>query len=539
VTTEAVYLNQFTTIVSSSAVTEETVYREPIQKHNSTQSIITIFTVMKYALFIAVFILQLSLIAQKDTAFIYTFGGEKDEQGRDIELTSDNGFIMVGSTSSFGAGNSDIYLVKVDSNIKYEWSAAIGHEFTEFGHAVKQTADNGYIICGYTNSIGNGSYDAYLVRTDDKGKLLWEKTYGGFDWDFAYDIEITSDGGFLIVGETHSLGNGNADAYLIKTDKDGNLLWEKTMGGSGKDIAHALISTKDGNFAFCGENASKNPENKGDAWLVKFDGNGDTLFSGYVLLPEFESAKGIVETVSNGYAIVGISYSENIKTSDILTASFTDKGEFEWFFYHGAVYAPQIENDEGYGIDIYQNGNLLITGSSELGNGGDNVYSGMIRGNDGSYITAPSYGDSKNEAAFDCMILPKGGEAFLGTGESVSNGYSDMQLIIVDTVDGNKTLVYSKIEDTISTPVLNSTENNYAVNKTGVFPNPVINELFIQSDEEIFKIDVFSVNRTHISVPIFIDSGLSKIDTRTLPRGLYFIKIEFNEQVINRKFLKH
>ena len=131
------------------------------------------------------------------------------------------------------------------------------------------------------------------------------------------------------------------------------------------------------------------------------------------------------------------------------------------------------------------------------------------------------------------------GCTILGTGESVSNGYSDMQLIIVDTVDGNKTLVYSKIEDTIRTPVLNSIENNYVVNKIDVFPNPVMNELFIQSHEEIFKIDVFSVNRTHISVPIFINSGLSKIDTRTLPQGLYFIKIEFNEQVINRKFLKH
>lgn len=101
---------------------------------------------------------------------------EKEDFKDKLQLTSDNGFILVGSTSSFGAGNSDIHLVKVDSNIKYEWSAAIGHEFTEFGHAVKQTADNGYIICGCTNSIGNGSDDVYLVRTDNKGKLLWEKT---------------------------------------------------------------------------------------------------------------------------------------------------------------------------------------------------------------------------------------------------------------------------------------------------------------------------------------------------------------------------
>ena len=199
-------------------------------------------------IFIFTYLFAVSLSAQKDTAFIYTFGGDQDEQGRDIELTADSGFIMVGATSSFGNGNSDIYLVKVDSNIKYQWSRAIGHFHLEFGHAVKQTKDGGYVICGYSNSKGTGSYDGYLVRTDDTGAVVWEKYFGGFDWDKFYDVELTPDGGFMLVGETNSFGAGDADAWIVKTDSLGNLEWEKFLGGKKKDIPHALISTKDGNY---------------------------------------------------------------------------------------------------------------------------------------------------------------------------------------------------------------------------------------------------------------------------------------------------
>ena len=425
-------------------------------------------------------------VAQKDTAYIYTFGGENDEQGRDIELTSDSGFIMVGSTSSFGAGNSDIYLVKVDSNINYEWSAAIGHEFTEFGHAVKQTADNGYIICGYTNSIGNGRYDAYLVRTDDKGKLLWEKTFGGFEWDFAYDLEITADGGFLIVGETHSLGNGNADAYLIKTDKDGNLLWEKTMGGTGKDIAHALIATKDGNFAFCGENASKNPANKGDAWLVKFDGNGDTLWDRTILSTEYTTINDLIENDSK-YFSVGSSYEINKTILDIYTISFNDKGEFLWDYYHGGVNQGTLnKKDEGFSIDINSKGSLIIVGSSaSSGNGGSGLYFSEIYQSNGFYKAGPTFGDNRDEMGYSNISLPEKNIAF-GNTYSYGVGYNDMYLIVIpnDTIAQEYNLKISsdtsKLTDVINTI---SDELDFQSADQYFFPNPSRDEVNFDPDE--------------------------------------------------------
>ncbi|MGB0391072.1 MAG: hypothetical protein ACPGD5_05855, partial [Salibacteraceae bacterium] len=274
-----------------------------------------------YFIFALIFLQQL-LLAQTDTAYIYTFGGELDEQGRDIELTSDSGFIMVGATSSFGHGNSDIYLVKVDSNINYQWSRAIGDYFLEFGHAVKQTADNGFIICGYSNSGGNGGYDGYLVKTNDTGAVEWTKYFGGFDWDKFYDLEITPDGGFMIVGETHSFGAGGADAWVIKTDSLGNTEWEKTYGGTYTDIAHALIKTSDGNYAFCGENGSETPANKGDAWLVKFDGNGNIVFSSIKGGNERDYANGLTQLNDKGFGLIGKTKSLSKNVWDTYMLSF-------------------------------------------------------------------------------------------------------------------------------------------------------------------------------------------------------------------------
>jgi len=439
-------------------------------------------------------------IAQKDTAFIYTFGGENDEQGRDIELTSDSGFIMVGSTSSFGAGNSDIYLVKVDSNIKYEWSAAIGHEFTEFGYAVKQTADNGYIICGHTNSIGNGSYDAYLVRTDDKGKLLWEKTFGGFDWEFAYDLEITSDGGFLIVGETHSLGEGNADAYLIRTDKDGNLLWEKTMGGAGKDIAHALISTKDGNFAFCGENASKNPENKGDAWLVKFDGNGDTLLDRTAQSSETSVSYDITEDKDKIYYCIGYTTAVNKPIEDVEIVSFSKDGLYRWSSFQGGVnLGSNNKDDRGQAIVADTSGNLFISGISESsGNGKKGMYIGQVQSSSRTNIGAPTFGDFKDEKGYSILKLNNRIISF-GMTESYGKAYSDLYLVEIRENELTQDYIIntSEYEDSSKVSPNSITES---VNTLGlaIYPSPIVaNKPFsCQNCEilEIYDMNGFQVN---------------------------------------------
>ncbi len=468
--------------------------------------------------------------AQKDTAFIYTFGGENDEQGRDIEMTLDSGFIMVGATSSFGAGNSDIYMVKVDSNINFEWSAAIGHEFTEFGHAVKQTADSGYVICGYTNSIGNGNYDAYLVRTDKKGKLLWEKTFGGFDWDFAYDLEITADGGFLIVGETHSIGNGNADAYLIKTDKDGNLEWEKNMGGSGKDIAHALIATADGNFAFCGENASKNPENKGDAWLVKFDGDGDTLFDRTAKTSELTVSYDLAQDTNNLFYCIGYTTAVNPVIEDVEIISYSQFGEFRWSSFQGGVnLGAANKNDRGYAIVADEQDNLFISGTSESsGNGAKGMYFGQVHSGSRLNIGAPTFGGVQNEEGYSVIKLKNKIISF-GESESYGTAYTDFYAVVIedDTITQEYVIIESSKSDSMKAVPNSILEANF--NKPN-FKNPLLQgELASCNKFEIIK--VVNIKGNEVS--------FTKMNGRFAihEAGLHFIFYQENSELKHSKIL--
>jgi hypothetical protein len=221
----------------------------------------------------------LKLKSNGDTLWTKKYTGTTISDGSGIIQMPDSGFIISGSVSGIGNGASDVYLLRVDKNGAKLWEKTFGGAGYDWGRKIIQTQDSGFAIIGLTNSFGQGDYDVYLIKTDINGNLIWEKTFGNSKYDQGYSIKETSDKGFVITGSTESYGSGKSDVYLIRTDSTGNKIWQKTFGGSGYEIAYSVELTPDNGIITAGYTNSYGA-GKEDFYIVKTDENGCFLQQG-------------------------------------------------------------------------------------------------------------------------------------------------------------------------------------------------------------------------------------------------------------------
>jgi tetratricopeptide (TPR) repeat protein len=205
-----------------------------------------------------------------------TFGGSKSDSADSVAQTTEGGYIIAGHTMSFGVALSAVWLINTGPSGNEEWNKTFGGSGYDVANSIQQTKDGGYIISGWTTTHGGGVEDFWLIKTDSSGNKQWDKTFGGTKNDAAIKVQQTSDGGYIIAGDTWSYGsgNGNSDAWLIKTDSSGNKQWDKTFGGTGEDKAKSAQQTKDGGYIITGETESYGTGMK-DIWLMKTDAIGN------------------------------------------------------------------------------------------------------------------------------------------------------------------------------------------------------------------------------------------------------------------------
>ena len=147
-----------------------------------------------------------------------------------MRQTIDGGYIVSGYTSSFGAGNTDVWLIRTDTLGNTVWTKTYGGNRYEEGWSVLQSTDGGYIIAGSTSSFKEGYNDVWLIKTDSSGDTLWTKTYGGSQDEHSFSVQQTTDGGYILTGYTTSYAVGGIDFWLVKTDSSCAILWTRAYG---------------------------------------------------------------------------------------------------------------------------------------------------------------------------------------------------------------------------------------------------------------------------------------------------------------------
>ena len=296
--------------------------------------------------------------ANGNLLWLKTFGGAYIDVGYSVIQTQDGGYIIAGATESFGAGDFDAWLIKVDSNGNQQWSHTYGGSDSDLGLSVKQTADGGYIIAGYTKSYGAGMYDVWLIRVDPNGNPGWAKTFGATGDDYGYSVELTSDDGFVVVGYQNSFTAGGYDIGFLKADQNGNLVWLKYFGGPQDDKGYSVKKTADGGFAITGSTESFGVGGS-DVWLIKTDSNGNEQWSKTYGGVQNDVGRSLEETSDGSFVITGITNSLGAGADDVGFLKTDPSGNLQWMTTFGGT-----QDDNGYSIQQTADGGYIIVGGT-------------------------------------------------------------------------------------------------------------------------------------------------------------------------------
>jgi hypothetical protein len=300
--------------------------------------------------------------ANGDTLWTRAYGGTGNDRLAFGTITNDGGCIMTGYTTGFSAGNRAVYVVRIDGSGAVMWGHLFGGGNQDEGYHVQQTEDGGFAVAGYTQSFGAGSQDAYLLRLDSAGNMLWSRVYGGTNVDIAYSVRETLDSGFVLGVETRN-GVGFQDFLAIKTDANGDTLWTRTYGGDYEAHPH-VIEMADSGFVFSGHSFGFGPGGN-IGFIVRTNVNGDTLWTKRIGGSQYEIVSNGEATADGGAIFVGTSSSFSIPQFNAFFVFKMDSlGSFGGCNEYGA--APTLALGNAI-VNVTTGGTLLNTGGSATG----------------------------------------------------------------------------------------------------------------------------------------------------------------------------
>jgi hypothetical protein len=371
------------------------------------------------ALCAAIAVASTLALAQPDSLWSRCYGGWQNEYLYSVVQTEDGGYVLGAQTGSYGAGSSDVWLIKTNAQGDTVWCHTYGGAGQEWIGNAGRTED-GYFVTGNTWSYGAGGEDFWLVKTDADGNQLWSRSYGGAQDDQVYWGQPTSDGGYILAGYTYSYGVGGRDWWLVKTNANGDTLWTRTFGGLLHDGCTNVIQTADGGYLFSGI-ARSFGDPDGDFWLIKTNANGDSVWSHVYGNALADLAWCARQTTDGGYIVTGYTTQGNGIT-DVWLIKTDANGDSLWSRTYGTA------NQGEAALSVVQTSDNGYAMTGQTGNGAGGVL--LLRTDDtGNVLWSRTFGGAAWEEAYDLMIAPDGGYVIAAVTGSYGSGNYDAWLI--------------------------------------------------------------------------------------------------------------
>lgn len=449
--------------------------------------------------------------AVAQTTWRRAYGALDNEEAHVVRVISDDRFAVAGSTGSFGAGGSDIYLFVVDGAGDVIWSRTIGGPGIEVAADMLVLDDGGLLIAGTTTSMGTGGYDGHLVRTDAEGAVLWQRTYGGADWDFLHDIRSNGADEFLLTGQTFSFGPTGGNAWILRVDDEGDELWSDVPEVLAPSSGYAATPTMDGGLALVGTvSFGQGPE---DVIVVKYDASDEQEWALPFGGDSVDVGRDIVQTQDGGYSIMGStrSYSPWVEAYHL---KLDAAGGEEWYHNWG-----QINDQEAMEHVQLSSGEFMSIGYTRTSGGGGKDMFLLKSATDGGFVYGRTFGGSEDDTGYGLVVLQDG---FLCAGVTTSYGSGGSDVFVVRAgVDG--TTEFETVEDAFDPlSVSERTEVSLAIH-----PNPSSGLLNIPSQRSAGRWML-----TDVGGRVWIDRSYAPGTTRLeadVPSGIYVLRMIGND----------
>ncbi len=450
-----------------------------------------------------------------------TIAGNRDGAGNeayDVIQTFDLGYMVVGEAHAFGSGASDIFALKLTPTGDTVWTKTYGGLSSDYSYKVIQLVDSGFILSGYTETYGLGIRDIYVMRLNKLGDTLWAKAYGGNGIDGALDMTETKDGGFAIVGNTFSFGEGLSDVYVIKIDGNGNLKWATAYGGSLNDFGNAIAATSDSGFVISGSTESFGSGQR-DVYVIKIDSVGNLLWSKALGGTENESGKSIQELINNDIVVFGNTRSYGKGSDDYYLIRLNSLGDTIMTKVYGGTsidFGESIKqtNDKGFVMAGFTNSfntwnyDIYLVKTDSLGNSGC------------------------NESSTNTLVVnPITVRTATASSESFGSGTTNATI---------------KIGNTLTNPInvcnTNSIDELLINNQILIYPNPTNNTFSIEDKNNLINTSFIITlidTKGKVIERFILDEKSQSIDITHYNKGIYFAKIETSFGSYTKKVIKY